>query len=143
VAVIRKLDNVTAINSALSIDLTGQVCADSIGKKHYSGVGGQIDFIRGAGHSKNGKPIIAIPSVTSKGVSKISPTLIEGSGVVSTRANIHWVVTEYGAVNLYGKALQERARLLISIAHPDHRETLEKAAFERFGPHFHFVGDAE
>lgn len=143
VAVIRKLDNVTAINSALSIDLTGQVCADSIGKKHYSGVGGQIDFIRGAGHSKNGKPIIAIPSVTSKGVSKISPTLIEGSGVVSTRANIHWVVTEYGAVNLYGKTLQERARLLTSIAHPDHRETLEKAAFERFGPHFHFVWDAE
>ena len=143
VAVIRKLDNVTAINSALSIDLTGQVCADSIGKKHYSGVGGQIDFIRGAGHSKNGKPIIAIPSVTSKGVSKISPTLIEGSGVVSTRANIHWVVTEYGAVNLYGKTLQERARQLISIAHPDHREALEKAAFERFGPHFHFVWDAE
>lgn len=141
VAVIRKLDNVTAINSALSIDLTGQVCADSIGKKHYSGVGGQIDFIRGAGHSKNGKPIIAIPSVTSKGVSKISPTLIEGSGVVSTRANIHWVVTEHGAVNLYGKTLQERARLLISIAHPDHREALEHAAFDRFGPHFHFIPD--
>jgi acyl-CoA hydrolase len=139
VAVIRKLDNVTAINSALSIDITGQVCADSIGIKHYSGVGGQIDFIRGAGHSKNGKPIIALPSVTNKGVSKISPTLIEGSGVVSTRANIHWVVTEYGAVNLYGKTLQERARLLTSIAHPAHREALEKAAFERFGPHFHYV----
>lgn len=139
VAVIRKLDNVTAINSALSIDITGQVCADSIGIKHYSGVGGQIDFIRGAGHSKNGKPIIALPSVTNKGVSKISPTLIEGSGVVSTRANIHWVVTEYGAVNLYGKTLQERARLLTSIAHPAHRESLEKAAFERFGPHFHFI----
>jgi acyl-CoA hydrolase len=139
VAVIRKLDKVTAINSALSIDLTGQVCADSIGIKHYSGVGGQIDFIRGAGHSKGGKPIIAIPSVTNKGVSKISPTLIEGSGVVSTRANIHWVVTEFGAVNLYGKTLQERARLLTSIAHPSHRESLEKAAFERFGSHFHFV----
>lgn len=142
VAVIRKLDNVTAINSALSIDLTGQVCADSIGIKHYSGVGGQIDFIRGAGHSKGGKPIIALPSVTNKGVSKITPTLIEGSGVVSTRANIHWVVTEHGAVNLYGKTLQERARLLTSIAHPDHREALEKAAFERFGPHFHFVKDS-
>jgi len=129
VAVIRKLDNVTAINSCLAIDLTGQVCADSIGTKHYSGVGGQIDFIRGAGHSKGGKPIIALPSVTNKGVSKITPTLIEGSGVVSTRANIHWVVTEQGAVNLYGKTLQERARLLTSIAHPAHRESLEKAAF--------------
>ena len=127
VAVIRKLDRVTAINSALAIDITGQVCADSIGTKHYSGVGGQIDFIRGAGHSKGGKPIIALPSVTAKGISKISPTLIEGSGVVSTRANIHWVVTEHGAVNLYGKTLQERARLLISVAHPAHRESLEKA----------------
>jgi len=142
VAVIRKLDKVTAINSALAIDITGQVCADSIGIKHYSGVGGQIDFIRGAGHSKGGKPIIALPSVTAKGVSKISPTLIEGSGVVSTRANIHWVVTEHGAVNLYGKTLQERARLLISIAHPAHREALEKAAFERYGSHFHFVKDS-
>jgi acyl-CoA hydrolase len=139
VHMIRKNDKVTAINSALAIDLTGQVCADSIGTKHYSGVGGQIDFIRGAGHSKGGKPIIALPSVTGKGVSKICPTLIEGSGVVSTRANIHWVVTEYGAVNLYGKPLQERARLLISIAHPDHRESLDQAAFERFGSHYRFV----
>jgi acyl-CoA hydrolase len=136
---IRKNDKVTAINSALAIDLTGQVCADSIGIKHYSGVGGQIDFIRGAGHSKGGKPIIALPSVTGKGVSKICPTLIEGSGVVSTRANMHWVVTEYGVVNLYGKPLQERARLLISIAHPDHRESLDQAAFERFGSHYRFV----
>jgi acyl-CoA hydrolase len=127
VAVIRKLNNVTAIN------------ADSIGIKHYSGVGGQIDFIRGAGHSLNGRPIIAMPSITEKGLSKISPTLIEGSGVVSTRANIHWVVTEQGVVNLYGKTMQERARLLISIAHPNHREMLDKAAFERFGPHFRFV----
>jgi acyl-CoA hydrolase len=142
VAVIRKLDKVTAINSALAIDITGQVCADSIGTKHYSGVGGQIDFIRGAGHSKGGKPIIALPSVTAKGVSKICPTLIEGSGVVSTRANIHWVVTEQGAVNLYGKTLQERAKLLISVAHPAHREALEKAAFERYGSHFHFVKDS-
>ncbi len=142
VAVIRKLDKVTAINSALAIDITGQVSADSIGIKHYSGVGGQIDFIRGAGYSKGGKPIIALPSVTAKGVSKICPTLIEGSGVVSTRANMHWVVTEYGAVNLYGKTLQERARLLIAVAHPAHRETLGKAAFERFGSHFHFVKDS-
>ncbi|HKM93663.1 MAG TPA: acetyl-CoA hydrolase/transferase C-terminal domain-containing protein [Prolixibacteraceae bacterium] len=139
VNIIRQNDKVTAINSALAIDLTGQVCADSIGIKHYSGVGGQIDFIRGAGHSKGGKPIIALPSVTNKGISKISPTLVEGSGVVSTRANIHWVVTEYGAVNLYGKTLQERARLLISIAHPDHREALDQAAFERFGSHYRFI----
>ena len=142
VHIIRKNHKVTAINSALAIDLTGQVCADSIGIKHYSGVGGQIDFIRGAGHSKGGKPIIAMPSVTEKGLSKISPTLIEGSGVVSTRSNIHWVVTEQGAVNLYGKTLQERAKLLISIAHPNHREMLDKAAFERFGPHFRFVPKA-
>ncbi|MFB6318599.1 acetyl-CoA hydrolase/transferase family protein [Saccharicrinis sp. FJH54] len=139
VHVIRKLDKVTAINSALAIDLTGQVCADSIGTKHYSGVGGQIDFIRGAGHSKGGKPIIALPSITAKGVSKISPILLPGSGVVSTRANMHWIVTEYGAVNLYGKTMQERAKLIISIAHPEHRESLDRAAFERFGPHYHFV----
>jgi acyl-CoA hydrolase len=139
VHIIRKNDKVTAINSALAVDLTGQVCADSIGTKHYSGVGGQIDFIRGAGHSKGGKPIIALPSVTTKGVSKISPTLVEGSGVVSTRANMHWIVTEYGAVNLYGKTLQERSRLMISISHPDHREALDKAAFERFGSHYRFV----
>ena len=139
VHIIRQNDKVTAINSALSVDLTGQVCADSIGTKHYSGVGGQIDFIRGAGHSKGGKPIIALPSVTAKGVSKISPILIPGSGVVSTRANMHWVVTEYGAVNLYGKTMQERARLLTSIAHPEHREELDKAAFERFGPHYHYI----
>lgn len=139
VHVIRQNDNVTAINSALAIDITGQVCADSIGIRHYSGVGGQIDFIRGAGHSKGGKAIIALPSVTAKGVSKIAPTLLEGSGVVSTRANVHWIVTEQGAVNLYGKTMQERAKLLISIAHPEHREALDKAAFERYGSHFHFV----
>ncbi len=137
--VIRKNHKVTAINSALSIDITGQVCADSIGTTFYSGVGGQIDFIRGAGHSEGGKPIIAMPSVTSRGISKITPTLIEGAGVVTTRANMHWFVTEFGAVNLYGKTLQEKARLIISIAHPDHRESLDKAAFDRFGPHYHYV----
>lgn len=140
VPIIRQNEKVTAINSALAVDITGQVCADSIGIKHYSGVGGQIDFIRGAGYSKGGKPIIAMPSITAKGLSKISPTLIEGSGVVTTRANMHWLVTEYGAVNIYGKSMQERARLIISIAHPDHRESLDKAAFDRFGPHFHFMG---
>ncbi|NJN26407.1 MAG: acetyl-CoA hydrolase/transferase family protein [Cyclobacteriaceae bacterium] len=137
--VIRKNKKVTAINSALSIDLTGQVCADSIGTTFYSGVGGQIDFIRGAGHSEGGKPIIAMPSVTAKGISKISPTLMEGAGVVTTRSNMHWFVTEFGKVNLYGQTLQERARRIISIAHPDHRESLEKAAFQRFGSHFYFV----
>ncbi len=137
--VIRKNKKVTAINSALSVDLTGQVCADSIGTTFYSGVGGQIDFIRGAGHSEGGKPIIAMPSVTGKGLSKITPTLMEGAGVVTTRANMHWLVTEHGKVNLYGKTLQERARQIISVAHPDHREDLEKAAFERFGSHFHFM----
>lgn len=139
VNIIRQNHKVTAINSALAVDITGQVCADSIGTKHYSGVGGQIDFIRGAGHSEGGKPIIAMPSVTNKGMSKISPTLLEGSGVVTTRANMHWFVTEYGAVNLYGKTMQERAKLIISVAHPDHREMLDKAAFDRYGSHFHFV----
>ena len=141
VAVIAKNPKVTAINSALQIDITGQVCADSIGTKFYSGVGGQIDFLRGASLSKGGKPIIAMPSITNKGLSKIAPILTPGAGVVSTRANIHWLVTEYGAVNLYGRTLQDRAKLIISIAHPDHQEELNKAAFERFGPHFHFVWD--
>ncbi|MBK6283992.1 MAG: 4-hydroxybutyrate CoA-transferase [Draconibacterium sp.] len=143
VAIIAQNPKVTAINSALQIDITGQVCADSIGTTHYSGVGGQIDFLRGASLSEGGKPIIAIPSVTNKGISKIAPILTPGAGVVSTRANIHWLVTEFGAVNLYGRSLQDRAKLIISISHPDHQENLDKAAFERFGPHFHFVWDAE
>lgn len=140
VHIISQNDKLTAINSALAIDLTGQVCADSIGTKFYSGVGGQIDFIRGAAASKGGVPIIAMPSVTAKGISKISPVLLAGSGVVTTRANMHWFVTEFGAVNLYGKTLQERAKSIISIAHPDHKESLDKAAFERFGSHYHYVG---
>ncbi len=137
--IIAKNPKVTAINSALQIDLTGQVCADSIGTKFYSGVGGQIDFIYGASLSKGGKAIIAMPSTTNKGLSKIAPVLTLGAGVVTTRNHIHWFVTEYGAVNLYGKSLQERAKLLISIAHPNSREELDRAAFERFGPHFHYV----
>ncbi len=143
VSVIAQNPKVTAINSALQVDITGQVCADSIGTKFYSGVGGQIDFLRGASLSKGGKPIIAMPSVTNKGLSKITPILTPGAGVVSTRANIHWFVTEFGAVNLYGKAMQDRAKMIISISHPDHQEMLDKAAFERFGPHFHFVWNEE
>ncbi|MCY7327005.1 MAG: 4-hydroxybutyrate CoA-transferase [Saprospiraceae bacterium] len=124
---------VVAINSAIEVDLTGQVCADSIGQRMYSGVGGQADFIFGAAHSAGGFPIIAMTSRTHKGVSKISPTLRLGAGVTVTRAHIHWVVTEFGAVNLQGKNLRERAELLISIAHPEDREMLEKAAWERWG----------
>lgn len=143
VGIIAQNPKVTAINSALQVDITGQVCADSIGTKFYSGVGGQIDFLRGASLSKGGKPIIAMPSVTNKGMSKIAPILTPGAGVVSTRANIHWFVTEFGAVNLYGRSMQDRAKLIISIAHPDHQEMLDKAAFERFGPHYHFAWDKE
>ncbi len=119
---------VTAINSAIEVDLTGQVCADSIGPRMFSGVGGQMDFIRGASLSEGGKPIIAMTSTTRRGVSKIVPSLKMGAGVVTTRAHVHYVVTEYGVVNLYGKNLQERARLLISIAHPDHRDELMREA---------------
>ncbi|HPR31269.1 MAG TPA: acetyl-CoA hydrolase/transferase C-terminal domain-containing protein [Prolixibacteraceae bacterium] len=130
---------VTAINSAISVDLTGQVNADSIGTRFWSGVGGQVDFIRGASLSKGGKPIIAMPSVTTKGASKITSTLLPGAGVVTSRFHIHWLVTENGAVNLYGKTLQERSKRIISIAHPDHQEELDRAAFDRFGSHYHFV----
>ncbi len=137
--IISKHPKMTAINSALQIDLTGQVCADSIGTKFYSGAGGQVDFIYGASLAEDGKPIIAMPTTTHKGISKIVPTLSDGAGVVTSRAHVHWIVTEYGAVNLYGKSLEERAKLLTSIAHPDHREALEKAAFDRFGPHYYVV----
>jgi acyl-CoA hydrolase len=131
-SVIRQNPRVTAINSAIEIDLTGQVCADSIGTYQYSGIGGQMDFIHGASLSQGGKPIIALPSVTSKGVSRITPFLNQGAGVVTTRGHVHWVVTEYGKVDLFGKSLKQRAKALTEIAHPDHRETLEKAFHERF-----------
>jgi acyl-CoA hydrolase len=130
--IIRRNPKVTAINSAIEIDLTGQVCADTIGKYQYSGVGGQMDFIRGASLSEGGKAIIAMPSITTKGYSKIVPYLKEGAGVTTTRAHVHYVVTENGIVNLFGKNLKQRARALIEIAHPDYQETLEKEAFERF-----------
>lgn len=137
--VISRNPKVTAINSALQVDLTGQICADSIGTKCYSGVGGQIDFFYGASRSAGGKAILAMPSMTEKGLSKIAPVLLPGAGVVTTRAHVQWLVTEYGAVNLYGRSLQERARLIISVAHPKHQEELDRAAFERFGSHYHFM----
>ena len=131
-SIIRQNPKATAINSAIEIDLTGQVCADSIGTYQYSGIGGQMDFIRGASLSEGGKPIIALPSVTSGGASRIVPFLKEGAGVVTTRGHVHWVITEYGIVNLFGKNLKQRGRELISIAHPNHRESLQKAFFERY-----------
>ena len=131
-AVIRTNPKVTAINSAIEVDITGQVCADSIGAYHYSGVGGQMDFVRGASLSEGGKPIIALPSTTSKGTSRISSFLKQGAGVVTTRAHAHYIVTEYGVAYLYGKNMRQRAKALIDIAHPNHRELLERAAFERF-----------
>lgn len=137
--IIAQNPKVTAINSAIELDITGQVCADSIGTRFFSGVGGQVDFMYGASRSEGGKAILAMPAATNKGLSKICPTLKEGAGVVTTRAHLHWVVTEYGAVNLYGKSLQQRAVLLTSIAHPDHREMLDKAAFERFGSHYSYI----
>jgi acyl-CoA hydrolase len=127
-AVIRKNPKVTAINSAIEVDLTGQVCADSIGTRLYSGVGGQMDFIRGAMYSAGGKPIIALPSTTKRGESRIVSLLKPGAGVVTTRAHVHYVVTEYGAADLYGKNLRQRNRALINIAHPSHREQLERDA---------------
>jgi acyl-CoA hydrolase len=130
--IIRQNPKVTAINSAIEIDLTGQVCADSIGTYQYSGIGGQMDFMRGASISEGGKPIIAMPSTTAKGVSRIVPFLNEGAGVVTTRGHVHWVATEYGITDLFGKNLRQRARALIEIAHPDKREELERAFYKRF-----------
>lgn len=121
---------VVAINSAIEIDLTGQVCADSIGPRIISGAGGQIDFIRGAALSQAGKPIIALTNRTRKGVSRIVPMLKQGAGVVTTRAHVHYVITEYGVADLFGKNLAQRSKALIAIAHPDEREFLEKSWHE-------------
>jgi acyl-CoA hydrolase len=132
-AVIRRNPKVMAINSAIEVDLTGQVCADSIGTRMYSGVGGQMDFMRGAALSPGGKPVIALPSTTSKGESRIVPLLKPGAGVVTTRAHVQYIATEFGVADLRGRSLVERARALSAIAHPDHREALERATRERFG----------
>jgi acyl-CoA hydrolase len=131
-SIIRQNPRVAAINSAIEIDLTGQICSDSIGTFQYSGIGGQMDFIHGASLSEGGKPIIALPSQTNKGISRIVPFLKEGAGVVTTRGHVHWVVTEYGIVNLFGKSLKQRAQALIEIAHPNHRQKLEEAFCNRF-----------
>lgn len=130
-AVIRRNPKVVAINSAIEVDLTGQVCADTIGTKQYSGVGGQMDFIRGAALSEGGKPLIALPSTTARGESKLVAFLKQGANVVTTRAHVHYVVTEYGVASLYGKNTRQRARALINIAHPSHREQLERDAHAR------------
>lgn len=128
--VIARNARMVAVNSALEIDLTGQVCSDSIGPRIYSGIGGQVDFIRGAAHSEGGVPVIALPATAKGGtVSRIVPRLKDGSGVVTSRGDVHWVATEYGAVNLHGRNLRQRAELLISIAAPEFHEELSRAAF--------------
>ncbi len=130
--VVAQNDRLVAINSAIEIDITGQVCSDSIGTRIYSGFGGQVDFIRGAAHSKGGKPIIALGSTAQGGkISRIVPTLKVGAGVVTSRADVHYVITEHGVADLHGKTLRERALALIQIAHPDFRETLEREARAR------------
>jgi acyl-CoA hydrolase len=130
VSIIKQNPRMVAINSAIEVDLTGQVCADSIGTKMYSGVGGQMDYIRAASLSDNGKAIIALPSITKTGISRIVPCLQPGAGVVTTRAHVHYVVTEYGIANLYGKTIKNRVKALVNIAHPDQREIIDKAYFE-------------
>jgi acetyl-CoA hydrolase len=122
-------DRMVAINGALSVDLTGQVVADSLGPRFYSGIGGQVDFIRGAARSRGGKPIVCLPSTALGGsVSRICAELEPGSGVVTTRGDVHWVVTEFGARNLHGRTIRERARMLVEIAHPDFRARLHEEA---------------
>ena len=134
--VICRNPKVVAINSAVQMDLTGQISADSIGTRIISGTGGQLDFVKGSRMSEGGKSITAFPSRAKNGQSKIVPILDDGAGVVTPRADAQWAVTEYGAVNLEGLSLQERAKKLISIAHPADREMLDRKAFERFGYHF-------
>jgi acyl-CoA hydrolase len=130
--VIRRNPKVIAINSAIEVDITGQVCADSIGTVQFSGIGGQMDFMRGAALSEGGKPIIALTSRTNKGVARIVPTLKPGAGVVTTRGHVHYIITEYGVAYLYGKNLRQRAKALIDISHPDDRDWLTQQCFERF-----------
>lgn len=130
--VVAKNDNMVAINSAIEVDLTGQVCSDSMGTYIYSGFGGQLDFIRGAAHAKNGRPVIALPATAKKGkLSRIVPTLQTGAGVVTTRADVRYVVTEFGVASLFGKNLQQRAKELIKVAHPDFRDMLTEEAKKR------------
>lgn len=129
-AIIRKNPKMIAINSAIEVDVTGQVCADSIGAKMYSGVGGQMDFIRGASLSEGGKAIIALPSITKKGESRIVPHLKQGAGVVTTRSHVQYIITENGIANLYGKTLKQRVNEMVKIAHPNHQEAVEKAYFD-------------
>lgn len=133
ISVIRRNPKAVSINSAIEVDLTGQVCADSIGTRFYSGVGGQMDFIRGASLSEGGKPIIALPSSTKNGLSKIVPVLKPGAGVVTTRAHVHYICTEYGIVDLYGKNIRQRIQALIGISHPNNREELQRQAHEYYG----------
>ncbi len=132
-ALIRRNPKMVAINSAIEVDLTGQVCADSIGVRMYSGVGGQMDFIRGASLSAGGKAIIALPSQTKRGESRIVPFLKQAAGVVTTRSHVQYIITEYGIADLYGKTLKQRASALVKIAHPDHQESIEKSYVEAFG----------
>jgi acyl-CoA hydrolase len=127
--IIAKNDKMVAINSAIEVDLTGQVCSDSIGTKLFSGIGGQVDFIRGAAYSEGGKPIIALPATTKDGkISRIVPTLKPGAGVVTSRGDVHYVVTEFGVAQLWGKSIRERVKALINIAHPDFKAELSEFA---------------
>ena len=130
VDIIKQNPKMVAINSAIEVDLTGQVCADSIGSKIFSGVGGQMDFIRAASISEGGKAIIALPSITKKGISRIVPSLKPGAGVVTTRAHVHYIITEYGIADLFGKTIKQRIKALVNIAHPDHQENIEREYFE-------------
>ena len=130
---IRKNPRMVSINSAIEVDLTGQVCADSIGSSMYSGVGGQMDFIRGASLSDGGKAIIALPSITKRGESRIVPFLKQGAGVVTTRAHVQYIITENGIADLYGKTLRQRVNELVKIAHPTHQEAIERSYYEMIG----------